>query len=457
MSESVARSGNKTLYVARSVVELLSQCVVFMAFAAMIILGVVKKSDEYILYATLVTIPVVITFFARRYIKSLFLFVTIHIVLIAAAIMLGRTDAESTAYFISVFVVCVRSVSVRIANVRKTEYMKESRFSTKTEDVNDDEKKAVMQTTERMSVVYCIVMIVGSTLGGQNGSTKLVSFESLMFALFIILCLIGNQLKGVNDLFISNTGKSEFPARRITGINMVTAAVVAVLMIMGMLLFYRGDGGNIFALMGSILGVVFRPLLKLLLMLMKENDEALPQQPTQPINKDDSLYDETEIKDYADNPVMQAVFVAFTVVIITGLLIAVIYVVVRYARKFKESRDDNGDEVEFIGTGRHERKIRRSKHAVEKNNLAVNMQYRKAFKKAAMPDKRKRKEKMAANSLVYMQPEDITRNNITSNAVTAERITRSYEKARYSDKNISKEELEFMLDFVKNDKYNKHT
>ena len=452
MSESVARSGNKTLYVARSVVELLSQCVVFMAFAAMIILGVVKKSDEYILYATLVTIPVVITFFARKYIKSLFLFVMIHIVLIAAAIMLGRTDAESTAYFVSVFVVCVRSVSVRIANVRKTEYMKESRFSTKTEDVNDDEKKAVMQTTERMSVVYCIVMIVGSTLGGQNGSTKLVSFESLMFALFIILFLIGNQLKGVNDLFISNTGKSEFPARRITGINMAT---VAVLMIMGMLLFYRGDGGNIFALMGSILGVVFRPLLKLLLMLMKENDEALPQQPTQPINKDDALYDETEIKEYADNPVMQAVFVAFTVVIITGLMIAVIYVIVRYARKFKESRDDNGDEVEFIGTGRHERKIRRSKRAVEKTNLAVNMQYRKAFKKAAMLDKRK--EKMAADSLVYMQPEDITRNNITSNAATAERITRSYEKARYSDKNISKEELEFMLDFIKNDKYNKHT
>lgn len=455
MSESVARSGNKTLYVARSVVELLSQCVVFMAFAAMIILGVVKKSDEYILYATLVTIPVVITFFARKYIKSLFLFVMIHIVLIAAAIMLGRTDAESTAYSVSVFVVCVRSVSVRIANVRKTEYMKESRFSTKTEDVNDDEKKAVMQTTERMSVVYCIVMIVGSTLGGQNGSTKLVSFESLMFVLFIILFLIGNQLKGVNDLFISNTGKSEFPARRITGINMATVAVVAVLMIMGMLLFYRGDGGNIFALMGSILGVVFRPLLKLLLMLMKENDEALPQQPTQPINKDDALYDETEIKEYADNPVMQAVFVAFTVVIITGLMIAVIYVIVRYARKFKESRDDNGDEVEFIGTGRHERKIRRSKRAVEKTNLAVNMQYRKAFKKAAMLDKRK--EKMAADSLVYMQPEDITRNNITSNAATAERITRSYEKARYSDKNISKEELEFMLDFIKNDKYNKRT
>ncbi len=51
MSESGTHSGNKTLYVARSVVEVLSQCVVFMAFAAMIILGVVKKNDGYIPYA----------------------------------------------------------------------------------------------------------------------------------------------------------------------------------------------------------------------------------------------------------------------------------------------------------------------------------------------------------------------------------------------------------------------
>ena len=154
MSESGTHSGNKTLYVARSVVEVLSQCVVFMAFAAMIILGVVKKSDGYITYAILISVPVIITFFARKYIKSLFLFIAIHIVLIAAAIILGRTDAESTAYFVSVLAVCVRSVYVRMANVRKTEYMKESRFSTKTEDVSEDEKKAVMQTTERMSVVY---------------------------------------------------------------------------------------------------------------------------------------------------------------------------------------------------------------------------------------------------------------------------------------------------------------
>jgi len=69
-----------------------------------------------------------------------------------------------------------------------------------------------------------------------------------------------------------------------------------------------------------------------------------------------------------------------------------------------------------------------------------------------MPEQKRRDK-----SLENMQPQDITINRITNDADAADRITASYEKARYSDKNISKEELEFMLDFIKNDKYNKRT
>ena len=69
-----------------------------------------------------------------------------------------------------------------------------------------------------------------------------------------------------------------------------------------------------------------------------------------------------------------------------------------------------------------------------------------------MPEQKRRDK-----SLENMQPQDISINRITDDADAADRITASYEKARYSDKNISKEELEFMLDFIKNDKYNKRT
>ena len=88
--------------------------------------------------------------------------------------------------------------------------------------------------------------------------------------------------------------------------------------------------------------------------------------------------------------------------------------------------------------------------------MPVNMQYRKAFRKAAIKSSKAARDS-DGKSLENMQPQDITINRITDDADAADRITASYEKARYSDKNISKEELEFMLDFVKNDKYNKRT
>ena len=458
MSEPIRSSENKTIHNIRTIVELLSQCVVFMAFSATLILGVVKKPGSYIGYAILIVVPVIVTYYARKYIKSLFLFIVIHAVFLAVSIILGNTQAESTAYFVSVLAVCIRSVSIRMANVRKTEYMNESRFSTQTEDVSDEEKKAVMQTTEHMSVLYGIVMVVGSTIGGQNKSAQLVSFEAAMFIAFVILFLVGNQLKGLNDLFISNTGKSEFPAHRITGINVIVIIAVSGLMLIGMMLFYRGESGNIFTVIGAVLSFLFKPLLKLLLIIMHEKDESLPQEETTAAStNDDDGYADMGAMRFDDNPVMQSVFMAFTIVVIVVLAAVVVYLVIKYARKFKESRDENGDKVEFIGESRQEKKIKRQKSKTHNSDIQINEQYRRAFKKAAAPDKNKKNTSDLFTKLNYMQPADITVNRITDDDAAADRITKGYEKARYSDKNISKEELEFMLDFVKNDKYNKHT
>ena len=128
-----------------------------------------------------------------------------------------------------------------------------------------------------------------------------------------------------------------------------------------------------------------------------------------------------------------------------------------YAKNFKKSQDNNGDEIEFIGNDRRtEARIKRRQRAEEAKNMPVNMQYRKAFRKAAIKSSKAARDS-DGKSLENMQPQDITINRITNDADAADRITASYEKARYSDKNISKEELEFMLDFIKNDKYNKRT
>lgn len=448
-----ASDNNQTLRNVRVLIDILSQCTVYIAFAAFIIFGVTHKPAEYMPYALLVAVPVVVTYFIRKYVHPLFLFTIIHVAFVIGAVLLGRTEAEMTAYFVSVLVVCIRSFGIRLANVRKTEYMNTSRFSTDIEDVSEDEKKATLQAGERMSVLYCVVMVIGSITGAAVGSTVLVNMETVLFVVFVLLSFAGNQFKELNEMFISNTGKSEFPAKRITGINMIMIVVVSGLMIIGMLVFYNGKYGNIFSVLGTGIMFFVKYFLKFLLAIMHEKDEeiSMPEDPT------DAPEEEIgEIPDdlWQENSTMSALFTAFSVVVIVALVGLVIYLIYKYARKFKTAKDDNGDEIEFIGNSRkEERRIKKARKQAEKADIPVNVQYRRAFKKAVLSDRKKEHDN---ESLVSMQPEDITKSRITSEADTAAKITGGYEKARYSDKNISKEELEFMLDFMKKDNYNKH-
>ena len=62
-----ASDNNQTLRNVRVLIDILSQCTVYIAFAAFIILGVTHKTDEYIPYAFLVAVPVVVTYFIRKY------------------------------------------------------------------------------------------------------------------------------------------------------------------------------------------------------------------------------------------------------------------------------------------------------------------------------------------------------------------------------------------------------
>lgn len=458
MNESGQVYNYNKLRTIRTLADIISQCIVAFAFSAFVILGLTNKSDSYIIATLLMAVPVIITYAARKNIYKNFLFMLIHAALLITAIIIGNGDAESTAYFVSVLAVCIRSVSIRVANARKTEYMNEPLYGNQFADVTQEDKKAAPQAGERMSPLYCLVMVAGSLYGGSAGNRLLVNYEIVLFVLFVLLAFLANQLKELNSLFISNAGKSEFPAERITGINMIMVMVVSGLMILGMILFYSGDYGNIFTLIGSGFAAVIRMVIKLFLRLIREKEEVstIPEDSVDPVTDDDVVKGDNDLA-FTDNPVMSALFTAFAIVLVIALVVFIVYMIIRYAKNFKKSQDDNGDEIEFIGNDRRtEARIKRRQRAEEAKNMPVNMQYRKAFRKAAIKSSKAARDS-DGKSLENMQPQDITINRITDDADAADRITESYEKARYSDKNISKEELEFMLDFIKNDKYNKRT
>lgn len=125
MNESGQVYNYNKLRTIRTLTDIISQCIVAFAFSAFVILGLTNKSDSYIIATLLMAVPVIITYAARKNIHKNFLFMLIHAALLITAIIIGNGDAESTAYFVSVLAVCIRSVSIRVANARKTEYMNE--------------------------------------------------------------------------------------------------------------------------------------------------------------------------------------------------------------------------------------------------------------------------------------------------------------------------------------------
>ena len=69
-------------------------------------------------------------------------------------------------------------------------------------------------------------MIVGYIFGNNVKSDALMELETICFILFILLQIAANQIGKLNEMFIQNAGKSEFPANRIVNINIIMIVII---------------------------------------------------------------------------------------------------------------------------------------------------------------------------------------------------------------------------------------
>ena len=433
---------NRIFTVSRTVLEILIQCVVFVALSGLIVLGIVVKPASYIFYVLMVVIPVVIMYIARHRVRKLSLFVVIHIIMIVGAALLGKTEAEATAYAACVIFATVRSVSLKLALIRKSEYHTTGKKNKDSIEVDKDEQSAFVLANERMSVLYAAVMIVGYIFGNNVKSDALMELETICFILFILLQIAANQIGKLNEMFIQNAGKSEFPANRIVNINIIMIVIISIFMILGMILFYNGRYNGLISMIAGIFGLAIKALLKLILMLMHEDEEdIMPSTKPEKPEGDEAYYGGT-LEEMGDNPFMNALFEACAVVAIMALAIFAIVMVRRYAKRFRQAREEDIDEIEFIGKDSKEEKRKRQEARRQEKNMPLNAQYRKLFKKKVLSYRNKSGKKEVPYEALF--PEEITIQRITNEEATATRITKAYEKARYSEEVIDRDELEFL-------------
>ena len=298
----------------------------------------------------------------------------------------------------------------------------------------------------RGEIKYGIFMIGFYILGGIEGNSVLMEIQAFLFVMFVLCQFVYNQVSRLYEVFVFNEGKSEFPARRIMGINVLIMIVFGLLLVFGMLIFYHGRYGNIFSMIGMALLAIIKWILKLLLMLRGDDDTVMDDYIEETTTSPEPVEDEMDVmvNNAAGNALMEVV----AIFLIIGVIILIIVTIVRYASRFRKSLDNDKDEVEYINNDEEkEYKVKKSVKVKDTKDKA-NIRYRKLYKKYAKSKKVVTKSKLAGAKVdSHMMPEEITSKLITDDEAKARRITDDYEKARYSNGEVSEEDISFLKNF----------
>ena len=439
---------NKYFNMAQIFFEIFLQYICFLGLFLAGIIGIAGKNNDSIKLCLTCIIPVVITYLTRKFIKSYAGFMAINIILPFLYLGFAKNDLEIVMFLICGFAISIKSITVKTAMNRVTESAKDSPVSKSFMETaaNNKDYYDTFKINEKMHIAWVIVMIVGYYLGEKNNNALLLYSELVLFVLFILGSVIYNQIRQLNKAFSINMGKSNFPIKRIININLYMTVVVIILMLGFMLLFYNGKYGNFFTIIGGFLFGFFKWIIKGLLFLWGLGpDETSDVGPSKEAVSEDAI---TTVLDTSNNnaAILNSLFEVVALSLVIALVIFVIYMIFKYAKGFRKSKMDEIDEVEFAdSTDSYEHGSFTFKKKESNVKLTNNKAYRKAYKhKVKTKNKKNIESNKNFSDVSYMLPNELSSKLIVSDKEKAMNITKSYEKARYSKEEVTKEEIKYL-------------
>lgn len=429
----------------RILLEILILCIVYMSMAVGVYTGLAGNNPDTSYYCLIVLIPVLVTYFSRKYVSSYPLFIFINIVFVFIAAKLSKTDIEFAGYVFVAAAIAVHSIRLKSLYIQKKQYERAEEISYDVSGRSSDDMKLAVGAEEKLHIAYGIFMVAFYIAGSYKHNNKLMGIQLFLFIAFVICQFFYNQLNELYKIFSINEGKSEFPARRILRINVIMIIVFASFMVIGMLIFYSGKYGNIFQTISAGLMAVLKAILWVLLKLLGRGPDSST------IYEEETTTTQAEFGTNEDlfvpqnNALANALMEVVAITAIIGVFIWIIYAIVKYAKNFGRSLDDDVDEVEYLNKASEKEQYRikpeKEREPADKNNI----QYRKLYKKYARSKKYMTKNKLSGvKPDKEMMPDEITRKLITDDEEKSSIITKNYEKARYSDSEVSKEDIEFL-------------
>ncbi|MGN0480388.1 MAG: hypothetical protein ACI4EV_02320 [Lachnospiraceae bacterium] len=397
----------------RIVFEVVLQVIFFTSIGFALYFGILNLplSNWYkMLYVVAAT---VIAYVARRVIKSASVFLMLHIALVVGAFMTGIYASDEEA-FVMVLIVAVVSAGSFIF------------------------RRMVIDNNHEIIHIAGAFVFLAEYFSGYGSDNEIVMEASIWCAVvYVVVYIFYTACIRLDDLFFINSGTSNFPGKRIVTTNVTIISIVSFMTLVGMLLFYNGPLGNIFVILKNVFLKILGWLLSLFLK-PEENQDILETVATLEVESEsdtEGYYDRLPLNPMRDfwNALVIIIGIIASIVAIYFLIRAFrkrFYYVRRVAGSEADVIEDIDDDISAVETVSHNKEA-------EINDKDLNLRARKIYKKQVRSVK---KEKGTPSDSALAR--DITK--MFEEGDRADEVTRIYEKARYSDEKVTKEEVDIL-------------
>ncbi len=427
-----------------SFIEMLEQCIVFLAAIYTFYFGLFKMDNTAILYGLWVPAVTILAFAARKWVQKIQLFIFSNIFIFIIAYIFSISDEMILSNMIMALVISLYSIKLKnhkISLITDQEMPIRDGYT-----ASQAKEKALksMLISEAVPIYAVAIIIIGYIVGSIQNMEVLMMVEALLSIVFVLLALIHNNANYMYRIFQLNKDKADFPAGQLKYVNKYVNIISIVLIMLSMLAFYNGKYGNMFSLVQSGAYQIIRLLISAFLFLLGlSGGDSEVKEPIKE-NKDPQDYiDDTELE-YTDSPILEAIAEAVGFLLILAIFAGIIYILVHYIKNFNRTKKQGFDIVEFVKPKEEKEYV---KKAYTKNHYKESKSVksvRKIYKMAIL--KGTKGDVPDCSSL----PSKLTKDNITEDEIKAAAITQIYEKARYSEEKITEEETDLIKNYINN-------
>ncbi len=433
---------NKKLAISLNVLEVVIQTLVFLSFIIALMMGTLGLNAGQLWKCLIVVIPVCIMYVLRKIVNKFQVFVVLDCLVVLSSFLLGSNYDEKVFYVIIFCLIGLYSVRVKYKMIKYKQTAMQLGEKAVLQDV--DIKGRLREhyfDGEKVPMAFAGLMVFGYFLGFSKGNPVVLNCEVIICTLFVLCKIVYNHLDKLNDVYVSNADKSEFPAQQLKNVNIFTLVITCILVFLGMLAFYNGEYGNIFSIIGDVGMSGIRAILKgfiFILGLFGGNENEAIEETTQAVTESSDGLDFEEV--IQPSHFAEALAETFGIMLMLAAVFALIYFGVRYLKQLNKTKRLGTDMVEYIKPDNRKVSIQNNVYkdvtetGEENNKKAVRKYYKKRVKKGFGKEKPQK---------TYM-PIELTKHSITNDEAQSKKITDIYEKARYSNEPITKEELDII-------------